>query len=78
MQLITLSENIEYDWVDLVKKSCYLRIHRIALLFSSCLYISERYHKCKLNMAHSYQVPSYVYVCAYVNRILHKMCGIRR
>ena len=72
MQLITLSENIECDWVDLVKNSCYLRIHLIALLFSSCLYISERFHKCKLNMTHSYQVPSYVNVCAYVHRILQK------
>ena len=44
--------------------------------FSSCLYISKQYHKCKLNMAHSYQVPSYVDVCAYVHRILQKMCVV--
>ena len=47
-------------------------------VFSLCIYISKRYYKCKLNVAHSYQVPSYVDVAAYVHRILQNMCGIRR
>ena len=43
-----------------------------------CIYISERYYKCKLIVAHSYQISSYVDVAAYVHRILQNMCGIRR